>query len=113
MLLLFVDKPMMLWETQYMEEIEYPDCPALDKLADNTEFHNHVMQFLEWLQETKGFAICARDPNSYDACYYSPVRKSSSELVYGFLDIDPDQIDKEREAVLAFYREWNNRKAKE
>jgi hypothetical protein len=68
----------------------------IDKWADALcDGGSRVLEFIEWLG-SKGYSICETD--SFGE--YFRTHKSDIQLVSMFYDIDPDQLERERRALL-------------
>ena len=84
--------------------MEPPNTPVCDKLLENDERARTVQEFLEFLQE-KELAIAACEEGRDR---WGPVCLQPSAIIHQFLDIDEDELEKERRALLEYQR-WCNK----
>jgi hypothetical protein len=69
--------------------------PQHNKLIKRYEDHQFLMVFMQWL-ESQGFRIVTDDGGAS----LFPRTVSSSDLVSQFYDIDPVELEKEKQAML-------------
>lgn len=83
---------------------EYPEH---EKLAEVAEHSQAIGEFLDWLQNEKGYTIASyRD----DFLRLTPVLRSIKDLLAEYYDIDPEALEGEKQDMLAKQRELNERK---
>jgi hypothetical protein len=80
-----------------------PETPLLNKLRAERDKSVLLSQFLDWLEE-EGLQLAAYAPRGYAL---EVVAYSKERLIGRFLEIDPIELDKEREALLEYQR-WIN-----
>lgn len=80
---------------------DYPPTPELDKLLDKTTAFNAIMQFLDYLDDED--IVLRRFSEDTGLTYVE--RKAN--LPYEFFDIDPKEVEKERQAILEFLQVFN------
>jgi hypothetical protein len=84
---------------------DYPDALECDKLTAVAGDSNLIGQFIDFLVEEKGFAICELRSYSYGGRNiedWAPAKVQPHELLAEFFDIDLDKVEEERRAILDF-----------
>lgn len=76
------------------------DYPLHEEMKEREQERNGMQDFYDWLHDN-GFYICEYDQN--DKLW--PTRKTPQQLIGGAMGIDPDALEKEKEAMLAAIRE--------
>jgi len=62
------------------------DYPALDELDRNHGESQIIAEFIEWLEDQQGLAICSmRESNSYNGDWF-PDRRSTEQLLADFFE---------------------------
>jgi hypothetical protein len=81
----------------------YPEHEKLKAVKDRSQT---VGEFLDWLRDTKEFAVCElhpeerkRDPE------WHPVRLRTEQLLAEFFEIDLDKLSAEKDAMVALLQE--------
>lgn len=69
-----------------------------------------IGEFLEWLQ-SRGFTVCEtyNDPDSLRDGEYLPMRKSVTDLLALYFEIDMTKVEDERRALLEEQRALNKK----
>lgn len=81
-----------------MDHTEYPECEKLSAVSDE---RRTLSDFIEWL-ESKNLWICD-GPGELN--HYYPVSASGASLIMQFLEIDQDNLEQERRAMIAGLQE--------
>ena len=89
-----------------MDTKQYPDCPECDKMIAVKNKSQPIGEFLDWLQNEKGFCISEwsgkADENGDE--YLLPVHKSIEQWIADYFNIDLNKVEQERRAVLDYLR---------
>lgn len=84
-------------------ETLYPNC---DKLAALTNEHEAIVDFAEWLNDTKRIQLGRHEQfEGYRDPQFAPIATPVDKLVLEFLGIDPVALEQERRALLAAARQ--------
>lgn len=83
---------------------EYPEH---EKLAEVAEHSQAIGEFLDWLQNERGYVIAAYWDESDS--WLTPVRRSITDLLSEYYDIDQQTLEGEKQDMLAKQRELNER----
>jgi hypothetical protein len=78
-----------------MSDMKYP---LNKKLALVGDLSHVISEFLEWLEEQKGLAIC--EPYKPQFAWYIPSHASKEKLVMEFFGIDLEALEKEKRQML-------------
>ena len=71
---------------------------VLEKLKENQTTRDDIMNFLDWLAKG-GIELATWDKYGR---YLDPIPNAKwEELIFGFLGIDPKEVEKERRQILA------------
>lgn len=91
--------------------------PNLDKMLANKDWSQQLGGFLDWLLNTKGLQICRyshdgslRDPDTFhfhEVPIFVPQHRSVNQWLAEYLDIDLEEMDRERMNVLVSVRLQN------
>lgn len=74
------------------------DYPEHEKLAEVAEHSQAIGEFLDWLQNEKGYTIAHYgDPNMN---WLTPVHRSIKDLLAEYYDIDPEALEGEKRDML-------------
>jgi hypothetical protein len=76
------------------------EYPELDKLSAAHSERMIIQNFLEYLRG-RGFILCEETNNVSGDWLYYPTYKNEDDLIMEALDIDPQQVEKERQALIA------------
>jgi hypothetical protein len=74
--------------------------PELDKLGDAYSDRMAIKNFLGYLRR-RGFVLWEETTNRAGDWVYYPTYKNEDDLIMEALDIDPQQVEKERQALIA------------
>ena len=77
----------------------YPNTPELDKLLEVQDDSHTIGEFLNWLQQKHRMSVCeygGEDPDWW------PTHKTTEQLLAMYFDIDLNEVEKERLAVLEY-----------
>jgi hypothetical protein len=83
--------------------MECPDTPECDKLAAHGQVRHIIAEFLEWLYSEREMCIARHG----DHIGMSEV--DSQDMVLIYLGVDPEQLERERRALLAHQGSLNER----
>lgn len=78
--------------------------PNLDKMMANTDWTQHLGGFLDWLLNTKGLQICRYTSDGSTSPLFVPEYRTVNQWLADYLDIDLEEMDRERMNVLAAVR---------
>ena len=78
-----------------------PLTPNLDKMIKVQNKSRVLTDFVDWLNEERGYHICEWFGQTLEYASYG----GYSRLFADFFDIDYDEIEKEKSAVLEYIRE--------
>ena len=81
-----------------MPQPEEPKYPMLERNADMSREWDAIRGFFDWLREEHRIVL-ARWSGRCDDCL-EPALESSDRLIAEFLEIDLDQLEAERRALL-------------
>ena len=88
---------------------EQPETPTLTRMAAVREESRTIGKFLTWLQ-AEGYVICVwrdavrvGDHLAQPAGYY-PAGRTTEQLLAAYFGIDPEEAERERQAVLGWVR---------
>lgn len=81
------------------------DYPEHEKLAEVAEHSQAIGEFLDWLQNEKGYTIA----KWWDDHILTPVHRSIADLLAEYYDIDIQTLEGEKQDMLAKQRELNER----
>lgn len=84
-------------------EAKYPELTKLRAVKDESQ---KLGEFLEWLKE-HGFTICETYNNSdslRDGEYF-PMRKSTTDLLALYFEIDMEKVETEKRSMIDEHRE--------
>jgi len=88
--------------------MSFPECDKLDAIQEQS---NAILEFMEWVRNTKGLVVCRRmngqtrldDPlikGDIIKAAYLPQVLSMDSLMYEYFGIDKDKLDEERRLLL-------------
>ena len=95
-----------------------PVAPMVDKMIAVNEKSQAIGEFLEWLQEEKGYSIRERltlveDRPAWDyqveVTEWLPIKQSIEGLLAEYFEIDLAQVEAEKRAILKYLRHQNVR----
>jgi hypothetical protein len=82
--------------------------PNLDKMMANNDWSQQLGGFLDWLLNTKNLQICKYShEDAGGAPLFVPEYRSVNQWLADYLDIDLEEMDRERMRVLAAVRMQN------
>mgnify|MGYP001348870273 CR=1 FL=1 len=81
-----------------------PATPECDRWAEVSEQGNVLLDFLQYLKE-RGLTLC-REAETWQGGFH-PAGIPDVKLIYRYFDIDPEQLEDERQAMLKFLRTRN------
>jgi hypothetical protein len=90
---------------------EYPAAPECDKLAAIKDKAEVLQEFVDWLNDERGYSICERRPSGKSTAHeeldeYWPASYGGyNRLFADFFGIDLDKVEQERRAILDHVRE--------
>lgn len=87
-----------------MRNEEYPAAPECDKLVSNAQESHKIGDFLDWLIDDKGYAICeeAHDSQAMPEYEYFPIRQGFEALLADYFGVDMKKVERERRAILKY-----------
>lgn len=78
---------------------DMPKTPECDKMKAVKPKSQAIGEFLEWLADEKGYAICENTRGARED--WVPIRFNIEEILAEFFEIDLEKVEKERRAILA------------
>ena len=86
---------------------KYTECDKMLKVRDQSQT---IGEFLDWVQNEKGYTLCERNEDrSFDQTYF-PARFSMESILAEFFGINLNKVEKERRAMLADLRKQQGAK---
>lgn len=91
--------------------VAYPATPELDKMLACTERSAVLQEFVDWLNEERGYSICEQRPSGMSTAteeldeWWPASYGGYNKLFADFFGIDLQKVEEERRAVLAHLRD--------
>ena len=76
---------------------KYPECEKLKSVAGGSQ---KLGEFLDWLRNVKGWELCTQQEHESEI-RLCPVHYNPETLLAEYLDVDLDEVEKERQAMIA------------
>lgn len=83
---------------------EYPAAPECDRMLAVKDESQRYGEFLEWLQHR--YTLC-RPPTGIKSSHYRPALINIEKILADYFDIDLEEAEREKRAILAHLRERN------
>lgn len=74
--------------------------PEHEKMKRITHLSQNIYDFLEWLQEDKGYEIGQWVAHTYRDDEFCTITESRDDLMYEFFDIDKNKFFQEKEDMI-------------
>lgn len=84
------------------------DWPEHDKMKMISHLSQNLYDFLEWLQEEKGYEVGHWVKRGRIEDEFWPITSSRDDLLYEFFDIDKNKFFQEKEDMLEELRGMND-----
>jgi hypothetical protein len=96
-----------------MPKAWYPAAPECEKLVAVSEQSNLFGDFLEWLVDEMGYAICeeVHDPQGSPEYSFMPIRTAFGDLLAAYFGIDMCKVEQERRAILEYLQQHQDKEA--
>ena len=82
-----------------------PKTPNLDKMLEIRDKAQLLSKFVDWLNDERGYHICQWFGDTLEFASYGGYNRLFSD----FFDIDYNETEVERQAVLEYVRECNEK----
>jgi hypothetical protein len=91
---------------QFLAEVSRPkpETPMLDKIRQVKSESQKIGAFLEWL-DLQGIQLCQTPTEPWPGEEWRPIQERTEELLAQYFEIDRQQVESERQALLDKIRE--------